>query len=257
MGRRFDWEGGCGGVGVDAGVDDAGGGCDAGEGFGKDGAGEAGVYEQGVGLGGAVAFEKVKGEAVEGFERGGARGEQLVGEVAVEEDLCGGVEEAEEGDGDGELVDEDYVWGGDAGVECVRGVEGCGGVKRGRGVGGDGEREVQLAEDGAEDEEAVQQVRGDDCVAADVDGERTVFHFIEAVALVAVGREDGNLVPEVLQPDSSIDNQPLRAADAEVGVDEPDVERVRRLRRGHRAALLLVECEQRTPKQLEPVTAPG
>ena len=45
-----------------------------------------------------------------------ARGEKLVGEVAVEENFCSGIEEAQEGDGRGELVDEDDIGGGQAWV---------------------------------------------------------------------------------------------------------------------------------------------
>jgi len=104
------------GGGVDAGIDYAGCRCDSSEGLRKDGAGEEGVDEDGVGFGGAVPFEKVKGEAVQVGERVVAWGEELVREVAVEEDFCGGIEEAQKRDGRGELVDEDDVWGREARV---------------------------------------------------------------------------------------------------------------------------------------------
>ena len=52
----------------------------------------------------------------------------------------------------------------------------------------------------------------------------TIFDFIKAMTLVAVRGEDGNSMPELLQPDGSVDNKPLRTANAQVGVDEPDVE---------------------------------
>lgn len=112
MGWGLDGEGGGRGEGVDAGVDYAGGGGDSGEGLREDGAGEEGVDEETVGFGGAVTFEKVEGEAVEVGERVVARGKELVGEVAVEEDFRGGIEDAQDGDGRGELVDEDDVGGG-------------------------------------------------------------------------------------------------------------------------------------------------
>ena len=52
----------------------------------------------------------------------------------------------------------------------------------------------------------------------------TIFDFIKAVALVTVRREDSDSVAELLQPDGSINNKPLRTTNAQVGVDEPDVE---------------------------------
>ena len=94
MGWGLDGKTGGGGGGVDTGIDYAGGRCDSGEGLRKDGAGEEGVDKESVGFGGAVAFEKVKGEAVQVGERIVARGEELVREVTVEEDFCSGVEEA-------------------------------------------------------------------------------------------------------------------------------------------------------------------
>lgn len=83
---------------------------------------------------------------------------------------------------------------------------------------------MDLTEDGAEDEEPVEEVRGDKRVSADVDGQGAIFDFIEAVALIAVRREDGDSVPELLQPDGSVNNKPLCTTDAQVRVDEPDVE---------------------------------
>ena len=48
----------------------------------------------------------------------------------------------------------------------------------------------------------------------------TIAGFVEAVLRVAVGCENGHLVPAVLQPYGSINNQALGPADAQVGMEE-------------------------------------
>lgn len=144
--------------------------------------------------------------------------------MAVEEDGGAWGEEAEEGDAGGELVDEDVVEGLDlAGEEEVEG-------------------EVELAEDGAEDGEAAEEVWGEEGVAGDADGEGawgvlavrrlniipgvgeicTITSLIEAMPRVAVGSVDDNFVPPVLKPDSCIDDQPLRSPNPQIRVDKED-----------------------------------
>lgn len=88
-----------------------------GEGGVEDGFGEVAVDHYCVGETGGGGFEPVEGEAVEGLEEGVAGGEEVVGEVAVEEDLGAGGEEVEEGDAGGELVNEDVVVVGELGGE--------------------------------------------------------------------------------------------------------------------------------------------
>lgn len=51
----------------------------------------------------------------------------------------------------------------------------------------------------------------------------TVYSLIEAMSRVSVRSEDGDPVPEILETDGGVDDQPLGAADAEIGVDEHDV----------------------------------
>jgi len=51
----------------------------------------------------------------------------------------------------------------------------------------------------------------------------TILDFIKAMAPVAVRGEDGNSMAELLQPDRSVDNKPFRTANAQVGVNEPNV----------------------------------
>lgn len=52
---------------------------------------------------------------------------------------------------------------------------------------------------------------------------RTIARFVEAVRGVAVRREDRHPVPQGLQPDGGVDDEALRAADAEVRVEEDDI----------------------------------
>lgn len=51
----------------------------------------------------------------------------------------------------------------------------------------------------------------------------TIARLVEAVLPVAVRCEDGHLVPATLQPNGSIDDQALGAANAQVGVEEHNV----------------------------------
>ena len=53
-------------------------------------------------------------------------------------------------------------------------------------------------------------------------GGLTVAGFVEAMRRVAVGGEDCDAVAKLLKPDGGIDNEPLCAAYAEVGVEEYD-----------------------------------
>ena len=52
--------------------------------------------------------------------------------------------------------------------------------------------------------------------------ERTIARLVEAVLHVPVRGVDRDSVPEVLQRDGRVDDQPLCAADAEVWVEEDD-----------------------------------
>lgn len=124
-----------------------------GEGGVEDGLGEGAVDDDGVREAGGEGLEVVEGEAIEGPEGGGAGREEVVGEVAVEEDLCARGEEAEERDRGGELVDEDVVAGGELGGARERGGE------------------VELAQDRAEDREAAEQARREDGIPGDADPE--------------------------------------------------------------------------------------
>jgi hypothetical protein len=51
----------------------------------------------------------------------------------------------------------------------------------------------------------------------------TVASLVEAVLRVAVAREDGHPVPAALEPDGSVDDQSLGAADAQVRVEKDEV----------------------------------
>lgn len=48
----------------------------------------------------------------------------------------------------------------------------------------------------------------------------TIAGLVEAVLRVAVRREDGDCVAAVLQPHGRVDDEPLRSADAKIGVEE-------------------------------------
>lgn len=138
---------------VDAWVDDVRGGGDARESGAEDGFGEGAVDDDCVGEARGEGFEVVKGDAVEGFEEGGARGEEVVGEVAVEEDAGCGAEETQEGDAGAELVHKDVVV-----VLELRGQKEVQG-------------EVQLAQNGAEDAEAAEEVWWEERVSSYADFE--------------------------------------------------------------------------------------
>lgn len=121
------------------------------KGIGEDALGEGAVHDNCVCEAGCCSFEPVEWDAVERLDEGLPRGQEVVGEVAVEEDLGARGEEAEERDAGGELVDEDVVVVGELG----------GGEER--------ESEVDLAQDCAEDGEAAEDVWGNESVARDVD----------------------------------------------------------------------------------------
>ena len=197
-----------------------------------DGAGEGRVDGDGVGAVHGPQLEGVEGEAVEALpEAGAAAGEQQVREVAVEED-GGGREARQQRDAGAELVDEEGVRG-----EVVQ-------LARHQ---ADLEDEVQLAQDGAQDGEAAEEGRRDERVAAHADIKRacwvgaakeagrsasrsvlyvctqhTVADLVEAVAAIAVAREDDDAVAALLQTDGGVDDQPLGAAYAEVWVQKHD-----------------------------------
>lgn len=50
----------------------------------------------------------------------------------------------------------------------------------------------------------------------------TISRLVEAMAGVAMGREDRDFVAALLQSDGGVDDEPLGATDAEVGVEEDD-----------------------------------
>lgn len=97
------------------------------------------VDGNGVSKAHAPALVSIEGDAVGALPPLlAALGEQQVGEVAVEEDRGGGAQELQQRKAGAKLVDEEVVW--------LEGGELAGPV--------DGEQEVGLAEDGAEDHEA-------------------------------------------------------------------------------------------------------
>ena len=53
----------------------------------------------------------------------------------------------------------------------------------------------------------------------DVD-QRTISGLVEAVRRVAVRCENGHFVAEVLETDGGVDDEPLGAPDAQIGVEE-------------------------------------
>lgn len=55
-------------------------------------------------------------------------------------------------------------------------------------------------------------------------GGGTIFDLIKAMALVAVRSENCDSMAKLLQPDGSVNNQPLCTANPEIGMDEPDAE---------------------------------
>lgn len=157
--------------------------------------------------------------------------------MAVEEDRGGGAQELQQGETGAELVDEEVVW--------VEAGELAGIV--------DGEEEVGLAEDGAEDHEAAEVGGADQGVAADVDFESawrggkmlvscslhrrrefmkkkkekkaclvclTISGFLKAVALVTMAREDDDFVTSVLEADSRINHKSLSTSNAKIRVKE-------------------------------------
>lgn len=50
----------------------------------------------------------------------------------------------------------------------------------------------------------------------------TIATFVKAVVAIAMVGKDDNVVSALLQPNRRIDNQPLRTADAQVGMEEDD-----------------------------------
>ena len=106
----------------------------------------------------APLLPAIKGHAVRALPPlVAAAREQLVGEVAVEEDRGGKVAPLEQGQAGRELVDDEDV--GFQPVELA--------------VEADGDEEVDLAEDGAEDRQAAEDGGRDEPVAADADVERS------------------------------------------------------------------------------------
>ena len=71
---------------------------------------------------------------------------------------------------------------------------------------GDGDEEVQLSQNGAEDfETAADEGRGDEPASPHPDVEGAISGFVEAVVGVAIGSEDCDLVTKVLQTDCGVD----------------------------------------------------
>lgn len=66
-------------------------------------------------------------------------------------------------------------------------------------------------------------MRGEHRVTPDADVERAVARLLEAVVGVAVRGVDGDAVPAGLQREGRVDDEPLRAADTQVRVDDDDV----------------------------------
>ncbi|PMB68569.1 hypothetical protein BM221_005149 [Beauveria bassiana] len=210
------------GVGVDAGVDDAGGRVfeQLGPGQLDDALGKVGVEGDGVGKAHGPLLEAVKGDAVEPFEERGvaALDEEQVGKVAVKDDArLGGDEQAQPGQAGGELVDDE-----DGGLEVLE-LAGEPNVQQ----------EVDVAQDGAENGKPAKEGARDEPRALDADIERggregggrggsklTIATFVKAVVRVAVVRVDDYLGALVLQAGGGVDDEALGAADAQVRVEE-------------------------------------
>ena len=123
----------------------------AGEGVGEDALGEVAVDDNGVAAACAPALEPVKGPAVQRLQPPALLREQLVREVAVEDDAGAGREQPQEGDAGAELVDKEA--GGGEAAQLV-------------GEEGDVQDQMHLAEDGADDGEAAEERGRDERVAA-------------------------------------------------------------------------------------------
>lgn len=77
-----------------------------------------------------------------------------------------------------------------------------------------------MAEDGAEDGEPVEDGHGDGARGEDADVEGAVATLVEAVLRVAMVGVDDDRVASLLQADGGVYDQSLRAADAEIWVEE-------------------------------------
>lgn len=58
-------------------------------------------------------------------------------------------------------------------------------------------------------------------------GRHTIARFVEAVLGIAMARKNCYLMPPFLKADGGIDNQTLRAANAQIWVEEDDMFRLR------------------------------
>lgn len=136
---------------INAWVYDAGlAGLEAGEGLGENALCEVAVDDNGVAAASGPALEPVKGPAVQCLQKAALLGEQLVGEVAVEDDARAGQQQSQQRNSCAELVDEEGGRG-----EFLQLV----------GQQGNVHNQVHLAQDGAENREAAPDGRGDDGVA--------------------------------------------------------------------------------------------
>jgi hypothetical protein len=173
-----------------------------------DGGGEMAVDEHPVRGGEPPFLEAVQRPAVEVVEPGARRREQGVGKVAVEDDLRAR-DPAQKRHHVGDDVAHDDV------VRRLACHHVAGGPRRAR----DGEGRAQPLPEVAREKVAVR---------ADV--EPAPGHVVELPFLLPVGHEHRDLVTPVPQLHRGIDDQSLRAPDAQTRTQEGDAQR----RRGHR-----------------------
>lgn len=91
------------------------------------------------------------------------------------------------------------------------------------------DEELEVAQDDADDGEAVEDGHGDGPFAVDADIEGAIATLVKAVVAIAMIRKDDNVVSALLQPNRRINNQALSAANAQIRMKEDNCAVWRRL----------------------------